>query len=357
MVVAAAMLLLMVVLLWFARQFPLPLDNWNVTATNALERAALLLALLIGIYFLPKLKNQKMQIAVQLAVLVILPLDALTHSPQIAPTLPSAVLAPGIWQVSGKPPVKLGESRIMVSPDAEQQLLYSHVADMNADFLGKRLAEWYNLNLLDGIPKVTGAITLRPAHFDILEKYLYYTAGGHCGRGLVDFLSVAWLTSPDNPAEWQARTDYLPVITAGQKPVFATDEKTLPAITAANFDPRKVVYLPETERGLVRVTKQTVCTVSQTRFGLNKVEADVNAAAPSLVVMSQSYYHLWPAFVDGKSAPLLRANLAFQAIPVPAGTHHLKLVYRDPNLENGTVISLLSLAACGLIWLRFPKIR
>jgi hypothetical protein len=291
-------------------------------------------------------------------LLAILPLDALTHSPQIAPTLPSAVLAPGVWQAIGRSaPPKLGEGRVMASPDAEQQLLYSRVADLNADFLGKRLAEWYNLNLLDGIPKVTGAITLRPAHFDILESYLYYTAGGHCGRGLVDFLSVAWLSSPENPLQWLARTNFLPVVTAGQKPVFADDEKVLQAITAGNFEPREVVYLPESERAIVTITNQTVCAITNASFSLNKVEADVNAAAPSLVVLSQSYYHLWRAFVDEKSTPLLRANLAFQAVEVPAGAHHLKLIYRDPNLQIGAIISALSLAACGLIWLRAPKIR
>jgi hypothetical protein len=356
-IIGVAILLLMAALVWFARQFPFSLDDWNATAWNALGRAALMLILLAGIFLLPKLKKGAAQIIVQLMVLAILPFDALTHSPEIAPTLPGAVLAPGIWQISGKPaPPKLGKGRIMVSPDAEQQLLYSRVADMNANFIGERLAEWYNLNLLDGIPKVTGAITLRPAHFDILESYLYYTAGGHCGRGLVDFLSVAWLSSPDNPAQWQARTNFLPVITAGQKTVFASDEKTLSAITANDFDPRKVVYLPESERATVTITNQTLCAITHASFSLNQVEADVNAAAPSLVVLSQSYYHLWRASVDEKSVPLLRANLAFQALQVPPGQHHLKLVYRDPNLDIGGVISLLAIMVCGAIWFGNPPL-
>ncbi len=354
-IIGAVMLLLMAALVWFARQFPFSLDHWNTTAWNALGRAALMLMLLAGVCCLPGFKNSAARISLQLAVLAILPLDALTHSPKIAPTLPSAILAPGIWQASGKPaPPKLGEGRIMVSPNAEQQLLYSRVADMNADFIGKRLAEWYNLNLLDGIPKVTGALTLRPAPFDILEQFLYYTVGGHCGRGLVDFLSVAWLSSPDNPAQWLARTNFLPIITGGQKPVFASDERTLAAITANDFDPRKVVYLPESERASVTIPNQTLCAITNASFGLNKVEADVNVAAPGLVVLSQSYYHLWCAFVDEKPVPLLRANLAFQAITVPAGAHHIKLIYRDPNLDVGGVISLLAIMVCGAIWFGSP---
>ena len=356
-IVAGAILFLMAVLVWLARQFPFPFDNWDATAGNALARAAFMLAVLGGIFLLPHLKNRATQITVQIILLALLPLDALTHSPQIAPTLPSAILAPGLWQASGRPALNLGEGRIMVSPEAERELIYSRVPDLGADFTGKRLAGWYNLNLLDGIPKVAGAITLRPAHFDILEKYLYYTAGTRYGTGLADFLSVACLSSPANPTQWLLRTNFLPVITAGQKPIFAGDEKVLPAITAEDFDPRQVVYLPESVRATVIVTNAAVCAVSHTTFRLNRVEADVTAAAPALVVLSQTYYHLWRASVDEKPVPLLRANLAFQALEVPGGTHHITLIYRDLNLETGALISLLSLAVCGWIWRRArPKI-
>ncbi|HXE43065.1 MAG TPA: YfhO family protein, partial [Candidatus Baltobacteraceae bacterium] len=296
-------------------------------------------------------------IFLQLLLLAVLPVDALTHSPGIAPTLPAKNLAPGIWQASGKPtPPQLGAGRIMIHPDAENELLYSRVADMSADFTGKRLAEWYNFNLLDGIPKVTGPAPLQPAYFGALEKYIYYTSGSHCGNGLVDFLSVEWISSPDNPTKWQRRTNFLPVITGGQRPIFQSDEKTLESITAENFEPREIAYLPEAERELVTATNQTECKISNVIFDLNKVQADVSASAAGLVVISQSYYHLWCADVDGKSVQLFRANLAFQAIEVPAGTHHIRLIYRDRYFEIGAVVSVISLATCGLILVRRKKV-
>lgn len=345
-----AILLLMGCLLLLARQHPFPLDDWNATAWNTLGRAFLMLILVAGIFLVPKMKTGPGQMAVQLIVLAVLPLDALTHSPNLVPTLPASALAPRIWQASGKlPPPQLGEGRIMVSPNAEQALLYSRVADMNADFTGKRLAEWYNLNLLDGIPKVNGAVTLRPAAFDLLESFLYYTPGGHCGRGLVDFLSAAWLSSPDNPTAWFARTNFLPIITAGQKPVFADDAAALQDITDERFDPRQTVYLPPSAQSLVTVTNRSACSVSNITQNLDTLEADVNAASPALVVISQSYYHLWNASVDGKPAQLLRANLAFQAVQVPPGSHHLKLAYVDPCFKIGAMISALSLVACGIL--------
>ncbi|HXR04359.1 MAG TPA: YfhO family protein [Verrucomicrobiae bacterium] len=354
--ILATLLLLMLALVWVAGKYPFPDDQWNLTAWNTFWRAILMLVLAGGILLLPRLQNSAARMAVQLIVLAVLPLVALTHSPGIAPTLPGTVLAPGLWQASGRPPPpKLGEGRVMISPDAEQRFLYSRVPDFEPDLTDKRLAEWYNFNLLDHVPKVNGAIPLHSAYFDLIEQRLYYTSGSHFGQGLLDFLSVAWFSASDNPAQWLARTNFLSLITAGQKPAFADDEISLSAITASDFDPCKVVYLPESERSRVAVTNQTLGTPTNARFGLNRVEADVNAAAPSLVVLSQCYYHLWRAFVDGRPVPLLRANLAFQAVGVPAGTHHVKLIYRDPDLETGTIISALSLAAGGLIWLRVPK--
>jgi hypothetical protein len=345
-IAGTGILILMAALLFFAWRFPFPNDDWHATAMNTLGRAILMMALLAAIFLSIKIKAQAGRMAVQLIALALLPLDAFTHSPKIVPSLPASVLAEGIWQMSGKPPLELGQGRIMVSPNAEQELLYSRVTDMKADFLGKRLAEWYNLNLLDGLPKVTGAITLRPAYFDILENSLYYTRGGHCGEGLVDFLSVAWLSSPANPTEWIAHTNYLPLVTAGQRPIFADDAKTLTEITANDFNPRTTVYLTESNRPQVTITNETTCAVSNINFGLNQVAVDINAAQASLVVLSQSYYHLWQAYVDEKPVPLLRANLAFQAVEVPAGEHRVKWIYRDPYFEAGAVISGLSLALC-----------
>src|SRR5206468_542549 len=145
----------------------------------------------------------------------------------------------------GRPPPKLGEGRVMISPEAEQTLLFSYVPSLATDLAGKRLAQWYNLNLLDKVPKVNGAIQLHSEYFDRLEQYLYYTSGSHVGQGLLDFLSVAWITSPENAVAWLPRTNFLPVMTAGQAPVFLPDEQVLQKIVAEEFTPRSQVYLPE----------------------------------------------------------------------------------------------------------------
>ena len=245
----------------------------------------------------------------------------------------------------------------MISPEAEQRLIYSRIENLQIDFLVKRVAEWYNINLLDDLPKVTGAMTLRPAAFDVLERYIYYTPGSHCGQGLLDFLSVAFISSSTNQIEWLTRTNFLPVITAGQRPVFADDAQTLQAVTADTFDPRETVYLPATAKASMSVTNRSSCSLHAPQFSSGKVEVGIEASSPALLVLSQSFYHHWRAFVDEHEVPLFRANLAFQALPVPVGNHRVKLVYEDPQLFWGALLSLVSLVLCGLVCLRPTALR
>jgi hypothetical protein len=344
--------------LWFAKSYPFPNDQWSQTAQNAVMRLILMVALFALLIAMRRVQRPRLQLILSVATLAILPLDALTHSPDLAPVLPSVALAPGMWQASGKSDApKLGDGRVMVSPAAEQQLTFSSVSDFNLDLTGKRLAEWYNLNLLDGIPKVSGAIPLHSPYFDSLEKRLYYTSGATFGPGLLDFLSARWYSSETNPTQWASRDSALPVLTCGQKPLFQSDNATLDAMFAPDFDASRVVYLPEGARALVTISNLQPSKITATAMSGNKIEASVESAAPAMMVISQTYYHLWNAFVDEKPVPLFRANFAFQALEVPAGAHRVKLVYRDYNLVLGFYISVASAVVCGLLWRKLKPVN
>jgi uncharacterized membrane protein YfhO len=124
------------------------------------------------------------------------------------------------------------------------------------------------------------------------------------------------------------------------------DADALHALTESNFDGSKVVFLPPEAKSLVTVTNQTEAHVLGSKIGTRSVEADVEAAAPALVVVSQSFYHDWRASVDGRQTPLLRANYAFQAIAIPQGKHNVRLIYRDRAFEIGATISIITGLVC-----------
>jgi uncharacterized membrane protein YfhO len=68
------------------------------------------------------------------------------------------------------------------------------------------------------------------------------------------------------------------------------------------------------------------------------------------LVISQSFYHPWRAFVDDRPSPLLRANYAFQAVQVSGGRHHVRLVYQDRAFFVGNIVSGMAVIACLIAW-------
>ena len=99
------------------------------------------------------------------------------------------------------------------------------------------------------------------------------------------------------------------------------DAEHVRALTQPDFDGSKIVFLPPEAKPLVTATNQTNARVMNSKFATQRVDIEVEAAEPSLVVVAQTWYHNWRAYVDGQPAPLLRANHAFQAVQVPAGRH------------------------------------
>jgi hypothetical protein len=66
---------------------------------------------------------------------------------------------------------------------------------------------------------------------------------------------------------------------------------------------------------------------------------------PALLLVPEGYDEGWKATVDEEAVPVLRANLAFRAVPVPAGAHDVALVYRPASIPWGLGISGLSVLA------------
>jgi hypothetical protein len=78
----------------------------------------------------------------------------------------------------------------------------------------------------------------------------------------------------------------------------------------------------------------------------------VRAARSGYLVTTDAYYPGWEALLDGRRAPIHRANLAFRAIWIPAGEHVLIERYRPMSLRLGLALATLALAAIGWPWLR-----
>jgi len=103
---------------------------------------------------------------------------------------------------------------------------------------------------------------------------------------------------------------------------------------------------PRRQEAFVTVTHETAARVISSHFENHRVDAEVEADEPFIVVLSQTFFHPWHACVDGQPTRLLRANYAFQALQVPGGRHHIRLAYQDRAFYAGAVLSVVAILGC-----------
>jgi uncharacterized membrane protein YfhO len=83
------------------------------------------------------------------------------------------------------------------------------------------------------------------------------------------------------------------------------------------------------------------------------VAVDVNASDAGHVFLSEPFYPQRRAFVDGRPVEAVEANLAFTAVPVPAGRHLVELRHVPTAFHRGLWIGVLTM----VVWAgaRLPR--
>jgi hypothetical protein len=66
----------------------------------------------------------------------------------------------------------------------------------------------------------------------------------------------------------------------------------------------------------------------------NAVDIDIAAPKAGIAVLHDLYYPGWEAYVDGVQKPVLRANILFRGVEVPAGRHTVSFVFRPLSMTN-----------------------
>lgn len=343
--VVTALVALVVGVLVYGR-FSANTRDWSsMILWNGIERVAFLLAAfgLIRLCLRPIPQNTMVGVFVALALPVLIWLDVVTHTPHQNPTVKSVALEPGFRNLtnavsmSSQPP-----GRILLSHEARVRTDRVTLADPLNDYLGHRLSEAFNCNLLDGLPKVEGFYPLfLKEHIDILR--LLYTHPDATSSRLADFLSVSHVSESGNPLELASRDSFAPIVTTGQLPVFADRTETLRGLVSPEFDPAMIVYLPLEARGLIDDKNRGDAVLRSSRIGTQTAVIELESSRSNLVVVAQSFYHPWQAEINGAPARIWRANEAFQAIVVPAGRIKLTLKYEDRAFMAGLAVSILAL--------------
>jgi len=336
--IAIVLLAAVVVICWLGRQFPMRNEDAVAALFSGVSRAGFLVALVIGLWLLRRLTAQRV-IALACAWLGLVLADLLTHVPWQNPTVHASLLKPGLPPLAElRRDVTPSKARVMPSLDALIAFRGRTITNLADRYLAQRAGLSHNLNLLEGIAKCDGFFSLYIAPQQDVQ-YQMFADDRSLRPSIAGVLGIGAVTAPGKLFEWSTRTNYTPVISAGQQPVFLPPEQQLEAMLKDDFDARTTVLLPAEAQQMIAATRQPTAQVTVERFTPHDIEVKSSAPGPAIVTVSQSFYTPWKAYVDGAPVRLWRANHAFQALEVPAGEHRVRWRYEDRQFRLGAIIS------------------
>jgi hypothetical protein len=144
------------------------------------------------------------------------------------------------------------------------------------------------------------------------------------------------------------------------KVVVENDSKqVLRLLSSAAFDPTREVVLDS--EMLIPPAPQLNGKAKIVQYENKFVTIATSADNEGVLVLADSYYPGWKAFVDGREEVIRRANLFFRAISLPAGNHTVEFRYEPGSFMIGLVVSAATLITLTVVTILFtfrrPKKR
>jgi hypothetical protein len=84
-------------------------------------------------------------------------------------------------------------------------------------------------------------------------------------------------------------------------------------------------------------------SININEYGPTHIKIHVTTNQPGFLMLTDTYYPGWNAYVNGTHEVIFRANYAFRAIKITPGTHIVEFKYEPTSVYLGGVISLFSL--------------
>jgi uncharacterized membrane protein YfhO len=114
-------------------------------------------------------------------------------------------------------------------------------------------------------------------------------------------------------------------------------------LTSKDFDPRSYVILEEELKDLPNMPSTRSPQPEIVSYASNRIVIEANLNSPGLLVLGDTYYPGWKAFVDGRETKIYKANYAMRAIKLQEGRHSVEFSYNPASFKIGALISLVAL--------------
>ncbi len=346
--------------------------------TPALERMAVLLGMACVLLLLrgraasdPDIRVAKSPLpytAWQVLVVVLVGADLAIAAMPLTPTI-----AADLYHITNPAAAELRSnvpSRLHVDAVYQYELTFNRYFTFKR-FVPAELHHWQslrtgllpNLNAVDGIACTGNNEPLVVERWRNLLEHIQLASPPAAER-LLQLMNVGFVLTKTPFPGWQA-TDNTPHLYRLPDPlprawlvehsqVIHNDRQLLARLMEPEFDPRVSVLLetslPLPSSSVARASMQNATLVPlfdpsslSLREEFNRRTIRLAATRPAYLVLAYTYYPGWEATVDGQPVPIVRANYAFMALPLPEGPHEVVLQYRPSSLLWGAGISSLTI--------------
>ncbi len=117
---------------------------------------------------------------------------------------------------------------------------------------------------------------------------------------------------------------------------------TFPSVGVYSFDSLNVICQPMTNFAQ-QVGALKADVLESVSIKNDVVTGKISLDTEKLLCLSIPYSEGWTAYVNNEPAELLRTNTMYMGLPLPAGDHSIRLVYRTPGLRPGLAVSAAAL--------------
>jgi len=283
-------------------------------------------------------------------------------------------IAPSAYLASGD----IGRALVGARKGASRYLSFDPpVARTPRGFLDHQEPAWWpayenGRSILFGLDEVQGYAAAQPVRYWRLVRRIdpapiLYNAATFQSAPLpvLRLFSVGWIVSPSGTpappgASLTAREGAFELYRLGGAEPRASavsawrrlvGDRALNAILQPGFDPGREAVLeaePTVDGSPVKTSGGGgQADVAYEEPSPEHVRLRVTTSGPTVVVVRNVFDKNWKALLDGRPAPVLRADYLMQAVAVPSGMHVVDLEYRDRAIGLGLGVS----AVAGSVWL------
>lgn len=152
--------------------------------------------------------------------------------------------------------------------------------------------------------------------------------------------------NPYNPVRLHVLADALPLARVMHRAWLEPDEmQALGYLSDPAYDAAHTVLLPSAPPVALSGAESAPARLVQLLPERWLIEAETETAA--LLRVALVYDANWLAYVNGVRVPLLRADIAFSAVPIPAGKSTIEFIYQPTSYALGAAITLSTVLALG----------